>query len=191
MAIFLFMKNLISPQLDIPVFELEKIFFNAYSKDTSGDPIGRTNYGIRDRYHCGPAAWVVHDLVEWAEVMYQKIYVIDASQQLAECLERVSPKRKTKLKHYKNILQTGQEIDFTKNQLAYWWEIRKGDSQIYIDINLEETYSPFREEKTANDFIKKYVLLKTNVIQEIAYLFACSKKDIEDYLKTQKFTLLF
>ena len=38
-------------------------------------------------------------------------------------------------------------------------------------------------------FLQRCNILKTNVIKEISYLFACPPEDIADYLKTQKFKL--
>jgi len=112
------MENLIYPQLDIPVSELEKIFFDAYASNTSRDPIGRTEYGIRDRFQCGTSAFVLTDILDQAKLMWQKVGIIDPSQDLMACLKRCDIKKRT-FKHYKTLLLDGQEIDFTKNQLNH------------------------------------------------------------------------
>lgn len=180
------MENLISPQLDIPVSELEHIFSNAFSKDTSRDPIGRTEYGIRDRFQCGTSAFVLTDIVDQAKLMWQKVGIIDPSQELRVCLERCDIKKRT-FKHYKTLLSDGQQIDFTNNQLNYRWELVFGNETI-IDTSVTDIEDYIQVYGKA--FLERCNILKANVIEEISFLFRCPPEDIRKYLETQKFRLV-
>lgn len=136
------MENIFSPQLDIPVSELEKIFFNAYSKETSGDPIGRSEmnkeYGIRDRWQCARASYLSESLIENLRTVSQKVIIKKPSEELLDTLLRNSHKVK-RLKHYYNILPDGRVLDFTHKQLAYRGDIVFGEK--ISELSLEETFS--------------------------------------------------
>jgi len=118
--------------------------------------------------------------------MRQKVGVIDPSKELRDCFTRNETKKRT-LKHYKTILSDGQQIDFTKNQLNYWWELAFGDETI-VDLPVKEVANFIQD--YGSEFLQRCEILKANVIKEMSYVFCCPPKDIEEYLKTQKFTLL-
>ena len=43
--------------------------------------------------------------------------------------------------------------------------------------------------ESAKSFIQRYDILRENLIRELALLFTCEVKDIQEYLATQKFRL--
>lgn len=172
---------------DIAYSELENAFFNAYTELTSWDPQGRREYRIPDWLQCGSAAFTASDIVHGLKIMYQKMHIIHPSDQLAQCIQRHNIK-KTKLRHYKNILPNGNELDFTARQLEHRGEIAPWAKEVY-NMSVADIWDILAMRKTAESFIQRYDILRENVIRELALLFTCKVEDIQEYLAIQKFRL--
>lgn len=181
------MNHTSSEKYSIPYAELWSIFHRSFKEDTSWDPVGRRNYGIPDRYQCSGNAFVVADIVDQSKIMWQKIGIVDPSKELAEALDRNKTRKKI-LKHYKNILPSGQTIDFSENQLNHRGKLSYGD-EIIIDLPVDEMMQYIQNHW--QKFLERYHVLKSNVISEIALLFHRTPEEIRDYLKTRKFTITF